>query len=213
MALQPRLVELVLQDVTRRVAGGAVVLHDRLHVGVFRRRIGQCRQHHVARQLADEILQRLEREVLALGGAEVDVAAAGVEGDRLRPHLVFAARHRREIVVACHVGEDRGDDVRAVGPGGHSDAAQSFAAGRFDRPGQHRICRLRRHRGQRRRRHRRGKYRTEAEHREIPGVPHGISPEAPVARWFVELPGGMNGESLPLTVTWRRPARLAAEPS
>jgi len=61
------------------------------HVGVFRRRIGKrppapCRPAAGATKSP----QRLEREVLPPGGGKVDIAAAGVEGDRLRPYLVFA---------------------------------------------------------------------------------------------------------------------------
>ena len=176
-----RLVELVLQYVARRVAAGAAVLHELLHFGVPGGRIGKGGEQHVAGQLTHEILDRREGEILPPGGAEVDVAAGGSEGDRLRPHLVFAARHRREIVIAGLVGEDRGDDVRAVGPGRHRDAAERLPAGRSDRPVEHRVGSLRRHGGQRRRRHRRGKDGSEAEYREIPGVPHGGSPKARVA--------------------------------
>ena len=62
------LVELVLQRVARRVATRAIVAHELLHARVSRRVVGQRRQDQVAGQLAHQILERAEREILLLVG-------------------------------------------------------------------------------------------------------------------------------------------------
>jgi len=84
------LVEAMLQDITSRMAGSAVVAHDRLHALVLLVVLRQRRKHLVAGELLPHVLGRLEREVVLLGCAEIDLALGGRKRQRLRPDAVFA---------------------------------------------------------------------------------------------------------------------------
>ncbi len=145
-------VELVLQRIVRGVAAGAVVVHEALQARVVRRLVGQRGDHQIAGQLPLEIRERGELEVLMLGGAEIDLALGGREGEGLRPDPVLAGRQRREIIVAAFVGEDRGGDGGAFRLGGDRDAGELLARRRGDRSAQQRIGGLRRQRDEGRRR-------------------------------------------------------------
>src|SRR6185295_3220402 len=97
------LVETELQRVAGRVAAGAVVHEDLLHARVLGARLGQRRDHHLARQLAEAplgIRDLGQREVLAARRGELDRAARALEAERLRPHTVPALRQRREEIFA-----------------------------------------------------------------------------------------------------------------
>jgi hypothetical protein len=114
------LVEAVLQRVARRVAARAIVAEDALHALVIVGFLRQAREDEVTRHLSHlglEIGHRLEHEVLALLGGEIDVVLGGLEAQRLRPDLVFAGLERWEIVGAGLVGEDRRGDGAALGLG------------------------------------------------------------------------------------------------
>ena len=73
------LVEAELQHVARRVAAGAEIAERPLVAGILVGRLGQRRHQHLARQLAHlalEVGHRLEREIRALRGGEIDLALA-----------------------------------------------------------------------------------------------------------------------------------------
>src|SRR5262249_2143092 len=119
--------------------------------------------------------QGLEREILPPGGGKVDVAAAGVKGDRLRPDPVFAGAEGWEIIVAALIGEDRSDDVGAVAAGRNRESAPRNAVGRLDGAAQHRVGSGGRHGSERRRRHGGGEYGTDC--RESSRTLHGGPPD------------------------------------
>ena len=62
-----------------------------------------------------------------------------LEAERLRPHLVFSGRHRREVIVAALVGVDRVGDRRAFELGRDRHAAELLARCRRDRAAQQMI--------------------------------------------------------------------------
>ena len=132
-------VERVLQREARRVAARAVLAHDVLHPLVGRRGVGQRGEQFVAGQLPDEILRRIEREVLAAGAGEINRALRGLEGQGLRPDVELAHRQRRENIFARRVGVDGRRDGRALGLGGNGDAAHFFAGSRFHGAVQQRV--------------------------------------------------------------------------
>ena len=133
------LVELELQRIARGVAAGALVGEDLLDVGVFRRGVRQCRDHHFRRQLT---IARLgvgdggELEVLVLGRRQIDGTGRGLEAERLRPYAIFAVGQRREEIVAVLVGIDARRDGRAFLLGRHLHAFELLAGRRCDRAGQ-----------------------------------------------------------------------------
>jgi hypothetical protein len=135
-------VEAKLQRVARRVAAGAVVHENLLGAGVVGARLGQCRDHHLAGQLAETPLgvgHLLQREIRSPQRGEIDRALAGFEAQRLRPHAVFARGQRREHISARGVRIHAGGDGGALHLGGYRDAFELLAGSRRDRPAQYLI--------------------------------------------------------------------------
>ena len=139
MAVQPALVETVLERVARRVAARAVVVHDPSHAEIVGGLGGKAGEDQVAGHLphlALGVVDLGEREIAPRAGFDVDLGGGRLEAQRLRPHAVLPCRQRREVIGAGLVGEDGGGDGRAHGLRRNRDAAELFAGRCGDGAGQ-----------------------------------------------------------------------------
>ena len=79
------LIKSVLQNIIGLMATGAIVPEDLLHAAVIRSVFGKRREQLISRKLLDEILHRLQREVLMLGAVEIDLAVSRFKTVSLGP--------------------------------------------------------------------------------------------------------------------------------
>ena len=132
-------VEAKLQHVARRVAAGAVIHENLLGAGVVGAGLGQCRNHHLAGQLAEAPLgigHLLQREIPAPRRGQFDGALTGFKAERLRPHAVLARAQGREKIISRGVRIDAGGNGRALEFRGYRDTFQLLAGLRCDRAAQ-----------------------------------------------------------------------------